>query len=124
VVALLACLIAGQASAGGIHCPLGDPVTADLGDGVIMRTCLWEKEPQLLVRAGPLELIKNGVLILKTQTNRSGKLHGQFTSWDDNGKMIESGVYDNGLKEGPWSTIDEHGISRTSYYRQGVRIEP
>ena len=105
-------------------CSLGSPVTADLGDGVTMRTCLWEKEPDLVVRAGPIELVKNGVLILKTQTNRSGKLHGQFSSWDDTGNLIESGTYDNGLKEGSWLVTDKDGISSTIFYRQGVRIEP
>ena len=114
----------GSAFAVESFCSLGSPVTADLGDGVTMRTCLWQKEPDLVVRAGPIELVKNGVLILKTQTNRSGKLHGQFSSWDDAGKLIESGTYDDGLKEGSWLVTDKDGISSTIFYRRGVRVEP
>ena len=124
VILVLACVMTGRVFAGESFCSLGSPVTADLGDGVTMRTCMWEKEPDLVVRAGPIELIRNGVLILKTQTNRSGKLHGQFSSWDDAGKLIESGTYDNGLKEGSWLVTGKDGNSSTIVYRQGVRVDP
>ena len=106
------------------QCPVGNAVTASLGDGVTMRTCLWEKEPNLVVRAGPLELIKNGVLILKTQTNLEGKLHGNFTSWSDEGVVLVSGSYVEGVKEGPWFETDKKGNSDTIYYRNGIPVEP
>ena len=92
-----------------LHCPRGNPVTADLGEGVIMRTCIWQNESQQAVRVGPLELIKNGILILKTQTNLDGKLHGRFTSWSDDGVMIKDGLYHLGLKQGNWLEPDENG---------------
>ena len=111
-------------AASGFHCTVGNEVTASLGDGVTMRTCLWEKEPQLVVRAGPLVLVKNGILILKTQTNLAGKLHGDFTSWNDEGVVIVSGTYVEGLKEGPWFETDKDGNSDTIYYRDGVPVEP
>jgi hypothetical protein len=43
-----------------LDCPVGDAVMADLGNGVIMHTCMWEKAANVTVRTGPLELIKNG----------------------------------------------------------------
>ncbi|MDH3858733.1 MAG: hypothetical protein OEV07_12120 [Gammaproteobacteria bacterium] len=111
-------------AAADLQCAVGNAVTASLGDGVTMRTCLWEKEPNLVVRAGPLELDKNGILILKTQTNLEGKLHGDFTSWSDEGVVIVSGSYVEGLKEGPWIETDKNGNSDTIYYRNGVPVEP
>ena len=110
-------------AAAKFQCPVGNEVTAGLGDGVIMRTCLWEKEPQLVVRAGPLELVKNGILILKTQTNLEGKLHGDFTSWNDEGVFIVSGTYVEGLKQGPWFETDKYGNTNTTYYRDGIPVE-
>lgn len=106
------------------HCAVGKAVVAGLGEGVIMRTCLWEKEPDLVVRAGPLELIKNGILILKTQTNLQGKLHGDFTSWSDDGVVIIRGAYIDGLKQGPWFETDKNGNSGTIHYRDGIPVEP
>lgn len=106
------------------QCAVGNAVTASLGDGVTMRTCLWEKEPNLVVRTGPLELIKNGILILKTQTNLEGKLHGGFTSWSDEGVVMVSGTYIEGIKEGPWFETDKKGNSDTIYYRNGFPVEP
>lgn len=112
------------AAAAEFQCAVGNAVTASLGDGVTMRTCLWEKEPNLVVRTGPLELIKNGILILKTQTNLEGKLHGGFTSWSDEGVVIVSGTYVEGIKEGPWFKTDKKGNSDTTYYRNGIPVEP
>lgn len=106
------------------QCPIGNAVSASLGDGVTMRTCLWEKQPNLVVRTGPLELIKNGILILKTQTNLEGKLHGGFTSWSDEGVVIVSGTYVEGVKEGRWFETDKNGKSDTIYYRNGIPVEP
>jgi len=106
------------------QCPIGNAVSASLGDGVTVRTCLWEKQPNLVVRTGPLELIKNGILILKTQTNLEGKLHGGFTSWSDGGVVIVSGTYVEGVKEGPWFETDKNGDSDMIYYRNGIPVEP
>ena len=106
------------------QCPIGNAVSASLGDGVTVRTCLWEKQPNLVVRTGPLELIKNGILILKTQTNLEGKLHGGFTSWSDEGVVIVSGTYVEGVKEGRWFETDKNGKSDTIYYRNGIPVEP
>ena len=111
-------------AAAEFQCAVGNAVTANLGDGVTMRTCLWEKEPNLVIRTGPLELIKNGILILKTQTNLKGKLHGDFTSWSDEGVVMVSGAYVEGLKQGPWFETDNKGNSDTIYYRNGIPVEP
>lgn len=97
---------------------------ADLGNGVIMHTCMWEKAANVTVRTGPLELIKNGVLILKLTTDSNGKLHGQFTSWNDVGEMTENGNYLKGLKEGIWTVTNKNGDSETLHYRAGVIVEP
>ena len=107
-----------------LDCSLGNAVMADLGDGVIMRTCMWEKAANVTVRTGPLELIKNGVLILKLTTDSNGKLHGQFTSWNDAGEMTENGNYLKGLKEGVWTVTNKNGDSETLHYRTGVIVEP
>ncbi len=89
-----------------------------------MRTCLWEKTPGNVVRAGPIELIKNGILILKTQTNASGKLHGRYLSWHDDGRIMEQGNYTQGVKEGEWRKTDENGRSTSIHYREGTPVEP
>ena len=121
---LLLAGLAGQAMANDFHCPRGVPATAGLGDGVIMRTCLWERAPGDRIRVGPIELIKNGIMILKTQTDASGKLHGDFISWDDNGKVIEKGSYSRGLKQGEWLVVDAQGKTTIRFYRDGILIEP
>jgi hypothetical protein len=107
-----------------LNCPQGGAVLVDLGDGVIMRTCMWEKAANVTVRTGPLELIKNGVLILKLATDSNGKLHGQFTSWNDAGEMTENGNYLKGLKEGIWTVTNKNGDSETIHYRAGAIVEP
>lgn len=118
-------LIAAQAPASyGFHCPRGDPVTANLGGGVIMRTCLWQNEAGVGIRVGPFELIKNGVLIVKTQTNIDGQLHGRFTSWSDDGVMIEDGHYQRGHKHGPWREADADGKIKTLHYHEGALVQP
>lgn len=112
------------ASATEFTCPQGETVLADLGDGVTMRTCLWQKSTNVTVRTGPLELVKNGVLILRLETNSNGKLHGQYTSWNDAGEMTENGNYLEGLKDGIWTVINENGDTKTFHYRAGVIFEP
>ena len=108
---------------GEFICPDGAPTVADLGDGVTLHTCVIEKTPGVVVRVGPLELIKNGILILKTQTNANGKLHGSFASWDDNGNIMQQGNYAEGLKTGEWYVVDENGKTTTITYRQGIAVE-
>lgn len=111
-------------SASQFYCQKGDPVTADLGDGVVMQTCMWQKDQDVFVRVGPLELKKNGILILRTQTNSRGKLHGPFASWNDDGELLEKGNYIEGLKEGNWIKIKEGGYKETVFYKEGIPIEP
>jgi len=116
--------IGGIVSAAEFHCKLGEEVIVGLGEGVIMHTCMWEKEPGVTIRTGSLELIKNDILILKSQTNDNGKLHGNFTVWSDEGKIVESGNYVEGVKEGSWLATDKNGISTTLVYRQGKIVDP
>lgn len=123
-LAVLLVICAKLYSATGFHCAYGDPVSASLGDGVIMNTCMWEKEPGKVVRAGPFELVKNGVPILRSQTDKNGKLHGSFTSWNDAGEIIENGNYARGLKQGRWLIVDADGNRATVHYDAGVLIEP
>ena len=106
-----------------LHCPRGDPVTAGLGEDVIMRTCLWQNEQQQMVRVGPLELIKNGILILKTQTNLDGQLHGRFTSWSDDGVVIKDGLYRLGRKHGKWLEPDADGNTVEREYDAGKLVQ-
>ena len=106
-----------------LHCPHGDPVTADLGEGVIMRTCVWRNQEQQAVRVGPLELIKNGILILKTQTNLDGQLHGRFTSWSDDGVIIKDGHYHLGQKHGNWLEPDADGNPVELEYDAGKLVQ-
>ena len=105
-------------------CTRGELAIVNVGEGVTMRTCAWEKSPGNMVRVGPVELIKNGVLILQAQTDSDGKLHGNFIAWDDEGKVIEKGNYSRGLKVGEWLVVDENGESTTLVYREGVPVEP
>ena len=123
-MAALLAAFAGPVSATDIECVVGNKVSADLGEGVAMHTCLWEKEPALVIRTGPIELVKNGILILQAQTNLDGKLHGEFTSWSDDGVVILRGNYVEGLKQGPWLETDDNGKSQTILYRNGNPVEP
>ena len=89
-----------------------------------MLTCMWEKEPDVVVRTGPLELVKNGILILRAETNSSGKLHGLYTSWSDEGEILEKGSYFEGLKQGAWIVTNKNGGNETIYYEKGVPLKP
>ena len=104
-------------------CPQGQPMAANIGAGVVMRSCVWEKEPGLRIRSGPLELHKNGILILKTQTNAEGKLHGLYASWSDAGELQEKGDYVEGHKEGDWIETDADGARVSVRYRRGVPVD-
>ena len=110
--------------ASGLHCERGDPIATDIGGGVTMLTCMWEKEPDVVVRTGPLELVKNGILILRAETNSSGKLHGLYTSWSDEGEILEKGSYFEGLKQGAWIITNKDGGNETIYYEKGVLVKP
>jgi hypothetical protein len=123
ITAILA-LLAWSVSATDIECAVGNKVSADLGEGVTMYTCLWEKEPDKVIRAGPVELVKNGTLILQAQTDLDGKLHGKFTSWSDDGVVILEGNYVKGLKQGPWLEADSNGRNQTILYRNGNPVDP
>jgi hypothetical protein len=121
-----ACLIALLQfnSARAFECGLGELVSANLGDGVTLYTCSWEKAQGVFIRTGPLELIRNGILILKLQTDRDGNLQGEYSSWDDQGAIMEYGHYVDGLKQGEWRVTDEDGNRQTLYFRAGVLVTP
>ena len=119
VLAAALWVTSGQASV-DFDCEVGVRVSGDLGDGVTLHTCRWERTPGVFVRAGPLRLIKNGVVILKLQTDRDGVLQGEYSAWDDDGELTETGHYRDGLKEGEWRSVDEQGVSRVTVYRAGV----
>ncbi len=117
LVAIGACLP--YAAAAQVDCALGRAVAADLGDGVVMHTCLWQKSETEFVRVGPLLLVRNGVPILRAQTNRAGRLDGRYQSWDDGGSLTVRGEYRDGLKQGAWLVIDEQGRRTTLHYVDG-----
>jgi hypothetical protein len=126
IVVLLLLLIGihGPAIPAEFYCQVGKEVIIGLGDGVTLRTCIWEKEPGVTIRTGSLELIKNDILILKSQSNEKGKLHGEYTAWSDEGEVIETGSYVEGLKNGPWISIDKNGNNTTLVYRMGKIVAP
>ena len=99
-------------------------MVASLGDGVTMRTCRWEESPGLFVRAGPLQLVRNGILILQLQTDKAGRLQGQYSAWDDDGVLVEHGAYRDGLKEGEWQVTDDKGQRITLFFRGGEALDP
>ena len=89
-----------------------------------MRTCMWQNDTQQRVRVGPFELVKNGILIVKTQTNLQGQLHGRFTSWTDDGVIIKDGHYQFGQKHADWIETDADGIKQKLYYNEGKIVQP
>ena len=109
-------------SSRAFECELGKPVEASLGDGVTLHTCSWEKNPGSFVRVGPLQLVRNGVLILELNTDRNGKMQGEYSSWDDQGEMLENGVYVDGLKHGDWRISDNHGGHVILRFRAGIPV--
>lgn len=116
--------LAGATDGAEIHCARGEAVNADLGDGVVMRSCLWRNAANITVRVGPLVLIKNDVLILKLETDSNGKLHGPYTAWNDAGEITEKGNYIEGLKQGPWTITHPNGSRETLHYQAGVIVVP
>jgi len=111
-------------SAQAVECSLGEATSFTIGDGVILHSCSWEKTPGVFLRTGPLEMVRDGVLILRLHTDQNGKLQGQFSSWDDAGVLTESGHYVDGLKHGEWLVTDANGERRVEHYRAGVVIAP
>jgi len=124
IVFFLLAVFTGLSGAAEFNCERGEAVVADLGGGVIMRTCIWQKTATVTVRTGALELIKNGILILKLETDLNGKLHGPYTVWNDAGEVTENGNYVEGLKDGPWTTIHKNGSREILQYRAGIIINP
>jgi len=104
------------------ECPLGEPFAANLGDGVTLQACNWEKSPGDIVRTGPLQLVKNGILILQLTNDHEGRLHGEYTVWDDEGNITTIGQYREGLKEGEWRITDEQGNTRVIVYSAGITV--
>ncbi len=113
-----ACLACAPAVA-QVDCPVGQPVSANLGDGVVMHTCLWQKSASEIVRAGPLLLVRHGIPILRAQTNRDGQLHGRYLVWADDGTLTTRGAFRDGLKQGAWLVVDEEGRRTTLHYVDG-----
>jgi antitoxin component YwqK of YwqJK toxin-antitoxin module len=111
-------------SADELECVLGDKITVELGDGVTLQSCSWEKTPGNFVRVGPLQLVRNSVLILRLETDRAGRLQGKFTSWNDDGLILEEGQYRDGQKEGDWHVVDEQGNRQVVTYRAGIVQTP
>ncbi len=122
-VLAIGAFVFGAGVAARVECPLGDAVAADLGGGVVMHTCLWQKAPDEVLRVGALLLVKNGVPILSARTNRNGKLHGLFVSWTDDGVVTERGEYRDGRKQGVWLITDKHGRRAKLYYDDGRLLE-
>ena len=110
--------------AADFECPLGQPFSAGIGDGVTLQTCNWEKTPGNIVRTGPLQLIKNGILILQLTSDREGRLHGDYNVWDDQGIITTSGQYREGLKEGEWRITDKQGNTKIIVYSAGTTVAP
>ena len=106
------------------ECPLGEPFSAGLGDGVVLQSCNWEKTPGNFVRTGPLQLVKNGILILQLSSDREGRLHGEYTVWDDQGNVTTSGQYRKGLKESEWRITDKQGNTKVIVYNAGIAAIP
>ena len=106
------------------ECPLGKPFSVSLGDGVTLQACNWEKSPGNIVRTGPLQLVKNGILILQLTSDREGRLHGEYIVWDDEGNVTTIGQYREGLKQGEWRITDERGGTRVIVYSAGITEAP
>ena len=107
-----------------VECSLGQPISASLGDGVTLHSCSWEKTPGVFASTGPLQLVKNGILILALQTDADGKLQGEYISWNDDGHIMEKGYYVDGLKHGEWRVTEADGSFRTLHFKDGVEIRP
>jgi len=107
-----------------VECELGEAVSVAIGDGITMHSCNWERSPGEFVRTGPMEVIRNDILILKMHTDQDGKLQGEFSSWNDEGVLTEQGHYIDGLKQGEWRVTDANGHPGTVYYRGGVEVSP
>ena len=88
------------------------------------KPAIGRNRQEISVRIGPLQLVKNGILILQLTSDHEGRLHGEYFVWDDEGNVTTSGQYREGLKEGEWRITDERGNIRVIVYSAGIAETP
>lgn len=78
-----------------------------------------EKNETKLEKKGDLTLVtyyhNNGEIQQKGAFNSDGKLQGEWTSYDDNGKKVAIGTYDNNRKVGKWFFWDGDSLKEVDY---------
>lgn len=57
----------------------------------------------------------NGNIEQQGTFNSEGKLHGEWVSYDINGKKLSLGQYDNGLKVGKWLFWQDDVVKEVEY---------
>ncbi len=94
------------------------------GDGLIVKTCMVEKQEGHKVQAGPM-LVYNSVSgkLVNRMFFADGELHGVFQHWGDSGILKAQGMYSEGKKHGAWLYWDDEGNPvKKEKYNNGALI--
>ncbi len=62
----------------------------------------------------------DGTISQKGTFNLAGKLHGEWTSFNDEGKKISVGSYENGLKVGKWFFWNDSILKEVEYNNNAI----
>lgn len=57
----------------------------------------------------------NGIISQKGTFNAQGNVHGEWKMFDENGKKIAMGTYDNGKKVGKWFFWQDDSLKEVDY---------
>jgi antitoxin component YwqK of YwqJK toxin-antitoxin module len=82
-----------------------------------------EKELTLNEDTGLIEAVyfhDNGVISQKGTFNLDRKLHGEWISYDEAGKKIAQGSYENGLRSGKWLFWQDKSVKEVVYDKNAV----
>lgn len=58
---------------------------------------------------------ENGQISQSGTFNKEGKLHGEWNSFNRNGKQIASAMYENGTKVGKWYFLANNTLKEVNY---------
>lgn len=77
-----------------------------------------EMEQKLNQKTNLIEVVyyhENGIISQEGTFNLDNKLHGIWTSYDEEGNKIAQGSYVNGLKNGTWYFWTEESVREVEY---------
>jgi antitoxin component YwqK of YwqJK toxin-antitoxin module len=95
-------------------------------NGTLYQVGNWETVGEALISNG-LEVDYDSIdgRKIKELNYVDGVLHGQYTTFYENGKVNTTGKYVNGKKDGEWISYNQNGkVEKKNKYKKGVVINP